>query len=269
MRVVLTAIDRGEPGQLARALSRNDVMVDAAPDVEDAFALVSDYSCDALVLSVGPRPASLVAIVRKARQRDGRIALMVHGVSTAAERLACFNAGADEVLAQDCDYDEVIARLHAIVRRSKGHSSPRVTVGNLCLDVSAASITVDGRRLELTRKEFRMLEMLVLQSGMSISKAKLLDGLYFGGEERDEGIIGVFLCMLRKKLREAGAQVEIETFRGVGYTLREQSEAAAKPGRVDRRATANGRARYGETLAQPLVNAAFRQARAGFHSSVG
>lgn len=262
MRVVLASVDGGDNTQLARALRQRDILVHAAPDLDDAVALISDYACDALVLSAGQHAAGLITAVRRIRQRDTRIAIMVAGVGAPADRLACFNAGADEVLIPHCDADEVVARLHAIVRRSMGHSSPCVSVGNLVLDVSAASITVDARRLELTRKEFRMLEILVLQAGTSISKAKLLDGLYFGGEERDEGIIGVFLCMLRKKLREAGAQVVIETFRGVGYTLRACSEPPAETVRIPRRTVADGRARVPEV--QPRLNPAFLAARTGY-----
>ena len=269
MRVVLGSVDRGDLGLLCKAFRKRDIMVDPVVDIGDAFALIADYACDALVLSAGPRPSSLVATVRRARQRDARIALMVHGVASAADRLACFNAGADEVVTADCDADEMIARLHAVVRRSKGHSSPVVSVGNLVLDVNAATIKVSDAKLELTRKEFRMLEMLVLQAGVSVSKAKLLDGLYFGAEERDEGIIGVFLCMLRKKLREAGALVEIETFRGVGYTLREQTEPKTVAAAVERRAVADRTRRFPPAEhAQPRMTA-FLQNRAEFQQSAG
>ena len=242
MRIVLTVFDGVAPRHLMDALDTGSVAVDVAGDMADSFAILSQYSCDALVIAAPTKPSAYLAMLRRSRQTDARLPILVYGVSTAADRVACLEAGADEVVVAGCDGNELVARLHAIVRRSKGHSTPCVVVGNLCLDVSRACVRVSGCKLQLTRKEYKMLEMLVVGGGASISKVKLLDALYFGQEERDEGIIGVFLCMLRKKLREAGAQVEIETFRGIGYSLRARSPEEAEAALSKRQLrTADGR----------------------------
>ncbi len=276
MRVVIAVMGEATPRTLIGALDKRAVAVDVARTVEDAFAILTQYSCDALVIFAGSGVASSLPFVRKARQKDARLPILVYGVNTSADRVSCFDGGADEVVPGDCEPAELMARLHAIVRRSKGHSSPCVSVGNLCLDVNGACVRVSGRKLLLTRKEFRMLEMLVVGAGTSISKVKLLDALYFGQEERDESIIGVFLCMLRKKLREAGAEIEIETFRGIGYSLRPRAESerdrddaqGSLPGRDDR--TSGRPALPGEKgYTQPRARSAFSQTGAEWQASAG
>jgi two-component system cell cycle response regulator CtrA len=264
------------PRTLIDALDKRAVAVDVARTVEDAFAILTQYACDALVIFAASGVASSLPFVRKARMKDARLPILVYGGNTAADRVSCFDGGADEVVPGDCEPAELMARLHAIVRRSKGHSSPCVSVGNLCLDVNGACVRVSGRKLMLTRKEFRMLEMLVVGAGTSISKVKLLDALYFGQEERDESIIGVFLCMLRKKLREAGAEVEIETFRGIGYSLRPRADSerdrddarASNPARGDRPSGRPALPAAAQGYLQS-VRAAFSQAGAEWQPSAG
>ena len=187
MKVVLTVIDGTAPRHLIGALDKGAVALDVAHGMEDSLVILSQYSCDALVIAAPVKSSSYLAIVRKARLSDARLPIMVYGVAASPDRVACLEAGADEVVASDCDGGEIVARLHAIVRRSKGHSSPCIVVGNLCLDVNRACVRVGGCKLQLTRKEYRMLEMLVVGAGASISKVKLLDALYFGQEERDGG----------------------------------------------------------------------------------
>jgi DNA-binding response OmpR family regulator len=246
MRVVLTVIDNSAPARLIAVLDKRAVSIDLATSMADSISILDQYACDALMIWAVPDTAKLAALVHKARQGNDRLPVLVYGVGSAANRVACFDAGADEVVGADCDANELVARLHAIVRRSKGHSSPNVSVGNLVLDISGASVRVNGQALQLTRKEFRILEMLVVSTGVCISKVKLMDALYFGRDERDEGIIGVFLCMLRKKLREAGAEVVIETFRGIGYSLH---PVAAGSGAAKRRATTTVTRRFAPAAA--------------------
>jgi two-component system cell cycle response regulator CtrA len=118
--------------------------------------------------------------------------------------------------------DELIARIHAIVRRSKGHAQSVITTGDLIVNLVAKTVEVGGQRVHLTGKEYQMLELLSLRKGTTLTKEMFLNHLYGGMDEPELKIIDVFICKLRKKLDAvSGSQSYIETVWGRGYVLRE------------------------------------------------
>jgi len=118
--------------------------------------------------------------------------------------------------------DELIARIHAIVRRSKGHAQSVITTGDLVVNLDAKTVEVAGQRVHLTGKEYQMLELLSLRKGTTLTKEMFLNHLYGGMDEPELKIIDVFICKLRKKLDAvSGSQSYIETVWGRGYVLRE------------------------------------------------
>ena len=121
-----------------------------------------------------------------------------------------------------------MARIHAIVRRSKGHARSVIQTGDLSVDLDTKTVEISGVRVHLTGKEYQMLELLSLRKGMTMSKEMFLNHLYGGMDEPDAKIIDVFICKLRKKLTNAsGGNEYIETVWGRGYAMREQGAAEA------------------------------------------
>ena len=121
--------------------------------------------------------------------------------------------------------DELVARIHAVVRRSKGHSQSVIRTGKLAVNLDAKTVEVDGARVHLTGKEYAMLELLSLRKGTTLTKEMFLNHLYGGMDEPELKIIDVFICKLRKKLSSAcGGENYIETVWGRGYVLREPGE---------------------------------------------
>ena len=134
-------------------------------------------------------------------------------------------SGADDYLTKPFNKAELVARIQAIVRRSKGHAESVIRTGKLLVNMDARSVEADGRRLHVTGKEYSILELLSLRKGTTLTKEMFLDHLYGGMDEPELKIIDVFICKLRKKLAEAtGGEHYIETVWGRGYVLKDPEE---------------------------------------------
>ena len=148
--------------------------------------------------------------------------LVISGNSGIDEKITALGAGADGYLTKPFDRYELMANLDAIMRRTHGHGSATISVGNLVVDLSRNYAKVGETRLELTAKEFRIIEFLALRKGAVLSKDAFLNHLYGGIDEPEPKIIDVFICKLRRKLVENGAEgLSVDTVWGQGYILRE------------------------------------------------
>jgi two-component system cell cycle response regulator CtrA len=144
-------------------------------------------------------------------------------------RVKALSLGADDFIIKPYDKAELLARMQAIVRRSKGFSQPTVRMGRLELNLESREVSVDGRDVHLTGKEYSILELLVLRKGMVLTKEAFLNHLYGGMDEPEVKIIDVFVCKLRKKLARAGADGIIGTIWGRGYMIREAATQEVFP----------------------------------------
>ena len=143
------------------------------------------------------------------------------GYSDPIKRVALLEAGADDALDKPFHRDELIARLRAIVRRSRGHALAKIVVGDLTLDLDQMNVTINKTAVHLTGAEWRMLQLLALRVNTVVTKQAILDHLYGGRDEPELKTIDVFICKLRRKLFEAsGGRDYIETIWGRGYALR-------------------------------------------------
>jgi two-component system, cell cycle response regulator CtrA len=154
--------------------------------------------------------------------------LILSGTADTEVKVQGLGYGADDYLTKPFHKDELVARIHAVVRRSKGHSQSIITTGMVAVNLDAKTVDVNKQRVHLTGKEYQMLELLSLRKGTTLTKEMFLNQLYGGLDEPELKIIDVFICKLRKKLANAtGGEHYIETVWGRGYVLRDPAEEEA------------------------------------------
>ncbi|HUO23948.1 MAG TPA: response regulator transcription factor, partial [Caulobacteraceae bacterium] len=153
--------------------------------------------------------------------------LILSGLAGIEDKVKGLGFGADDYMTKPFHKDELIARIHAVVRRSKGHAQSVIKTGDITVNLDAKTVEVNGMRVHLTGKEYQMLELLSLRKGTTLTKEMFLNHLYGGMDEPELKIIDVFICKLRKKLASAASgQHHIETVWGRGYVLRDPHEGS-------------------------------------------
>jgi len=164
------------------------------------------------------------------RMRSSRVetpVLILSGLTRPQAKVKGFGMGADDYITKPFDKAELVARIQAVIRRSKGYSQPLLKIGNLQLNLDSRDVLVDGNQVHLTGKEYAILELLVLRKGMVLTKEAFLNHLYGGIDEPEMKIIDVFICKLRKKLAQSGAGNLIGTVWGRGYMMRDPNSQVA------------------------------------------
>ncbi|MCQ8239245.1 response regulator transcription factor [Rhizosaccharibacter radicis] len=227
MRVLLVDGDLCSAGGLSKILHKVGAVIDQTDLGEEALEMIRHYDYDIVVSDLMLPDMDGAEMIRRMRSARVDVPVLALSGESASARLRAFAAGADDVLAKPYDEAELVARLQAILRRSKGYASPIVRVGNLQLNLDSRSVKVDEQILHLTGKEYAILELLVLRKGMVLTKDAFLNHLYGGMDEPEIKIIDVFICKLRKKLQGAGAGNLISTVWGRGYMLREEADIRA------------------------------------------
>jgi two-component system cell cycle response regulator CtrA len=195
--------------------------VDIVDTSEEALGMARHYDYDAVVLDLMLPDMEGFEVLRRLRAAGHDTPVLVlSGLSGPQVKVRALSAGADDFITKPFDKAELVARIQAIVRRSKGYSQPGLQVGPLHLNLDSREVSVDGQPVHLTGKEYSILELLTLRRGMVLTKEAFLNHLYGGMDEPEMKIIDVFICKLRKKLAQAGAGGLIGTVWGRGYTMR-------------------------------------------------
>lgn len=216
MRILLVEDDPDLSRQLKQALDDAGYAVDHAGDGEEAQYLGESEPYDAVVLDLGlPKVDGASVLERWRRGGMATPVLILTARGAWSDKVAGFDAGADDYLTKPFHTEELLARLRALVRRAAGHASPALTCGGLRLDPRAARASVDGEPLRLTSLEYRLLHYLMLHQGRVISRTELVEHLYDQDFDRDSNTIEVFVGRVRKKI----GSDRIETVRGLGYRL--------------------------------------------------
>lgn len=202
-----------------------------ANNIEGALTELKHNTIDAVLLDINLPDGDGTRLARLIRNKNIHVPiLVVSGNAGVDDRITALGAGADGYLTKPFDRFELLANLDAIIRRTHGHSSATIMIGNLEVDLNRHLALIDGEQIPLTGKELMIVEFLALRRGSVLSKAAFLNHLYGGMDEPEPKIIDVFMCKLRRKLELAGAKnVSIDTVWGQGYILRDETSAAITP----------------------------------------
>ena len=216
MRILIVEDDADLSRQLKSAFKDAGYAVDVAKDGEEGHFLGDTEPYDAVILDLGLPLIDGVSVLQKWRA-DGKSfpVLILTARDQWSEKVAGFDAGADDYLTKPFHVEELMARLRALLRRAAGHTTDTIELGDLMVDNRAARAFVDGMAIKLTSHEFRLLSYMAAHKGRVISRTELVEHIYDQDFDRDSNTIEVFVGRLRKKI---GTQ-RIETVRGLGYRL--------------------------------------------------
>ena len=227
MRVLLAEDNVLSACEITLALKAAHILVDHVDQGEEAIDMMQHYDYDVVLIGCRLSDMNGLQVLRRIRAaRHLAPILMLGGHTLARTKVEAFGAGADDFLAMPMDHDELVARIQAVARRSRGFSDPTIRIGALQLNTNSQEALYGERPISLTRKEFSILELLVLRKGKVLTKDAFLNHLYNGTEEPEAKIIDVFICKLRKKLQAVGCSDLIGTVWGQGYILREGAGAS-------------------------------------------
>jgi len=225
MRVLLVEGDATAARGVGVILKAAGVVVDHSDTGEEALDLLRHYQYDVVLLELILPDIEGFDVIRRMRiARNDTPVLILSGLTGPRAKVRCLGLGADDYVTKPFDKAELLARMQAVIRRSKGFSQPTLRFGPVELNMDSREVRVLDRPLKLTGKEFALLELLVLRKGMLLSKEAFLNHLYGGVDEPEAKIIDVFVCKLRKKLAQAGADNMIGTEWGRGYMIREPAD---------------------------------------------
>lgn len=222
MRILVIEDDPDLNRQLVAALTDAGYVVDKAVDGEEGHFLGDTEPYDAVVLDLGLPIMDGVSVLEKWRRAGKKMPVLILTARDRwSDKVAGFDAGADDYVAKPFQMEEVLARMRALLRRSAGHATSELTCGPMVLDTKSARVTVNGTAIKLTSLEFRLLSYLMHHGGKVVSRTELVEHLYDQDFDRDSNTIEVFIGRLRKKL---GVDV-LHTIRGMGYCVSEPDNA--------------------------------------------
>jgi two-component system cell cycle response regulator CtrA len=230
MRVLLIEDDSSMAKSIEMMLKSEGFVCDTTDLGEDGLEIGKLYDYDIIVLDLMLPDIDGYEVLRRLRSaRVNTPILILSGLADTEKKVKGLGFGADDYLTKPFQKSEFIARIQAIVRRSKGHSESIIRTGRLSVNLDTRVVEVDSQPLHLTGKEYAILELLSLRKGTTLTKEMFLNHLYGGIDEPELKIIDVFICKLRKKVATAThGEHYIETVWGRGYVLRDAQENQAR-----------------------------------------
>ncbi|WP_170424988.1 response regulator transcription factor CtrA [Ruegeria arenilitoris] len=234
MRILLVEDDPTTSKSIELMLTHANLNVYATDLGEEGIDLAKLYDYDLILLDLNLPDMNGHEVLRQLRiARVETPILILSGADDTESKIKGFGFGADDYMTKPFHREELVARIHAIIRRSKGHSQSVIHTGRVAVNLDAKTVEVEGKAVHLTGKEYQMLELLSLRKGTTLTKEMFLNHLYGGMDEPELKIIDVFICKLRKKLSNAtGGENYIETVWGRGYVLRDPQSNSVDDRRV-------------------------------------
>jgi len=229
MRVLLIEDDSATAQGIEMMLKSEGFNIYSTDLGEEGIDLGKLYDYDIILLDLSLPDMHGMDVLKQLRvARVNTPILILSGTADIDTKVRGLGFGADDYMTKPFNKDELVARINAIVRRSKGHAHSVIKTGDVVVNLDAKTVEVRGQRVHLTGKEYQMLELLSLRKGTTLTKEMFLNHLYGGMDEPELKIIDVFICKLRKKLAGAtGGEHHIETVWGRGYVLRDPGAEAA------------------------------------------
>jgi len=223
MRVLLVEDDPTTSKSIEMMLSSAGMVLDVTDLGEDGLEIGKLYDYDIIVLDLMLPDIDGYEVLRRLRSAKVETpVLILSGLTESEQKVKGLGTGADDYLTKPFNKNELVARIHAIVRRSKGHSESIIRTGKLSVNLDGRTVEVDDKPVHLTGKEYGIMELLSLRKGTTLTKEMFLNHLYNGMDEPELKIIDVFVCKLRKKLAAVSdEEVYIHTVWGRGYVLRD------------------------------------------------
>ncbi len=225
MRILIVEDELVLSQQIKEFFSTKGFVVDVALTGSDGYYLAKEYPIDAAIVDIGLPDFSGIELINRLRKEDINLpVLLLTARSRWQEKVEGLEAGADDYLAKPFHYEELLARVNALLRRSKGKAHPVLTYANIKLDSLSQDVKVDDKRVELTAYEYKVLEYLLFRKGEVVTKSVLTEHIYEEDFDRDSNVIEVFIGRLRKKIDPEGLVKPIETLRGRGYRIPLETE---------------------------------------------
>ncbi|MCX7098600.1 MAG: response regulator transcription factor [Methylococcales bacterium] len=220
MRILIVEDETTLCEQIHQFFAARGFAVDSAHTASEGYYMGKEFPVDVAIIDIGLPDFSGIELIKRLRKDKISVPILILTArSRWQEKVEGLEAGADDYLVKPFQYEELLARINALIRRSAGLSHPVLSHGNIELDTVTQEVSVSGVKLELTAYEYKVLEYLLFHKGELISKAVLTAHIYDEDFDRDSNVIEVFIGRLRKKLDPDGSRKPIETLRGRGYRI--------------------------------------------------
>lgn len=226
MRILVVEDEEKVASFVKKGLEQSSHTVDVVTNGEDALAFAFAAEYDAIVLDIMLPGRDGLSVVQELRARGNAVpVLALTARGTLEDRIHGLDSGCDDYLAKPFAFDELLARLRALLRRQTGGSRmPRLEYAGLVLDPVTRVVSREGRPIELTNKEYALLELLLRHPGQVFTRTAILESVWGYDFDASSNVLEVYMNFLRKKIDQAGNRKLLHTVRGVGYVLREEIE---------------------------------------------
>ncbi len=221
MKILIVEDEKKMASLLKKGLEEHAYKIDLSHDGEEGLYMAENYPYDAILLDITLPILDGLTVLSRLRSKGSDVpVLMITARGEIESRIKGLNFGADDYIVKPFDFGELLARLHSVIRRSKGKLSPVVAIFDLTLDTNSRIVRRAGIEINLSATEYNLLEYLVLNSGRVSSRTEIIDHIYDTDFDRDSNVIDVYVNYLRNKLDKGFDRQLIHTVRGVGYILK-------------------------------------------------